>query len=302
MNSLNVLKTYKLFINGLFPRTESGRSTLFKSAGAPVAHLCKASRKDLREAVEAARTAQPKWALATAYNRGQVLYRMAEMVEGRRAEFVESLALAAGPKPRTAKSRAMKAKRGVGPAEEVSEAIDRLVWYAGWADKFAQVLGCRNPVAGPYYNFSTPEPMGVVAVVAPDAPALLGLVNLLGAVIVSGNAAVALASEHNPIPACLLGEVCATSDVPAGVVNILTGERAELIDHISSHREITGVAAVEVSATEATTLRLGAAENLKRINIFDWDAVAWMDAEASGSPNVIERFTEIKTIWHPSAV
>jgi acyl-CoA reductase-like NAD-dependent aldehyde dehydrogenase len=305
VKALPILKTYKLFINGAFPRTESGRSMTFESEGEPVAHMCRASRKDLRDAVEAARAAQPKWAAATAYNRGQVLYRIAEMMEGRRVELVGALRM--GTSQQVNKSTSKRARSWpklaeIRASDEVAASIDRLVWFAGWADKYAQVLGCQNPVAGPYYNFSVPEPTGVVAIVAPDHPPLLGLVSLLGAVVCSGNAAVVLASEANPIPACLLGEICATSDVPAGIVNILTGHREELVGQLAAHREINAIAAAGVSADHAALLHEGAAENLKRVSVYEWSTDDWMNADICASPRVIERFVEIKTIWHPCAV
>ncbi|MFZ4573112.1 MAG: aldehyde dehydrogenase family protein [Phycisphaerales bacterium] len=285
---ITVLKTYKLFIDGKFPRSESGRSMRVDDTGGSVyAHLCKASRKDLRDAVEAARRAQPGWAAATAYNRGQVLYRAAEMLEARRAEFAEALAVGAP-----------KRRKGGAVVDEVSMSVDRLVCFAGWADKYAQVLGCNNPVAGPYYNFTSPEPTGVVAVVAPDRPALLGLVSLLAPVICSGNTAVVLASEAFPVAAAVLGEVLATSDVPAGVVNILTGERAELIPQIATHRDIDGVHAAGLPPEHGAALRAGVAENLKRVRVHaDPD---WTDGKACGSPWWIEPFVEMKTVWHPA--
>lgn len=286
---IEVLKTYKLFIDGKFPRSESGRSLpVIGADGSVYAHLCKASRKDLRDAVEAARKAQPGWAGATAYNRGQILYRMAEMLEGRRAEFAEALAVT-GAKGKKAKT-----------SDEIAIAVDRLVCFAGWADKYAQVLGCNNPVAGPFYNFTSPEPTGVVAVVAPDRPALAGLITLLAPVVCSGNTAVVLASKSNPVPAAILGEVLATSDLPAGVVNILTGDRAEIVPQMASHRDIDGVHAAGLSAEQTAVLRGGVAENLKRVKIHA--EVAWDDAKACGHPWWIEPFVEMKTVWHPSGV
>lgn len=300
---LEVTKTYKLFIDGKFPRSESGRTLVVadrrtgaarrSAAGRVFAHTCRASRKDLRDAVVAARKAQPGWRGATAYLRGQILYRIAEMMEGKRAEFAEAIAV----------SRAVargKARAAPSPDFEVTAAIDRLVGYAGWADKYQQVLGCNNPVAGPYYNFTVPEPTGVIAVIAPDEPALLGLVSLLAPAICPGNTVVALASQTNPIPAAILAEVIATSDVPAGVVNILTGQRDELATVITEHRDIDGVLAAGVSETHHRTLREGAAENLKRVRILG--EVDWFDARACQSPWWIEPLVEMKTMWHPSAV
>lgn len=291
---LDVLKTYKLFIDGKFPRSESGRTMVVNGVeGEVLAHLCKASRKDLRDAVEAARKAQAGWASATAYNRGQVMYRMAEMMEGKRGEFVEVIE---GTK---ARKRGGTRRKSGGAAMEVEAAIDRLVCFAGWADKYSQVLGCNNPVAGPYYNFTVPEATGVVAVIAPDEHPLLGLISLLAPAMCSGNAVVAIASEANPIPSAILGEVIATSDVPGGVVNILTGERKELLPFVATHREIDAIHACVGTAGEASVLREGVAENLKRVVIRQ--DVDWFDVEACHSPWWIEPFVEMKTIWHPAA-
>src|SRR3954471_11836715 len=256
---LDVLKTYKLYIDGQFPRSESGRSLpIADGKGRVLAHVAKASRKDLRDAVEAARRAQAGWAAATGYLRGQIMYRMAEMMEGKRAEFVSAL-MAMRPGP-----AATGKTKGIGDAE-VTTAIDRLVHYAGWADKYAQVLGCNNPVSGPFYNFTITEPTGVVAVVAPDECPLLALVSLLAPAVCAGSTVVAVASHDNPIPAAILGEVFATSDVPAGVVNILTGDRAELLAHISGHRDIDAIHAANLEGEQNTLLRSGAAENVKRV-------------------------------------
>jgi len=298
MPRLDVQKTYKLFIGGAFPRTESGRSLLVETAGGPV-HLCHASRKDFRDAVEAARAVQPKWAAATAYNRGQVMYRMAEMMEGKRAELAAAIA-AVAPAGKPSRTKTGPSRSGtVSAAAEVDAAIDRLVCFAGWADKYGQVLGCNNPVAGPYYNFTVPEPTGVVAVVAPDAMPLLGLVATLAPVICSGNAAVAVASETNPVPAAVLGEVFATSDLPGGVVNILTGRRDELLSHIAGHGDVDGILAC-VTGAEAAQLRGGVAENLKRVVVQDGASLA--DAEMQSHPWTIEPFVEMKTVWHPASV
>jgi acyl-CoA reductase-like NAD-dependent aldehyde dehydrogenase len=290
---IEVLKTYKLFIDGKFPRSESGRSMELRTGGDAV-HLCRASRKDLRGAVEAARRAQVGWAKATAYLRGQILYRIAEMVEGKRGELAEGIK-ASGQHGTKAKGKAKSLK----PEEEVRLSVDRLVHYAGWADKYAQVLGCNNPVAGPYYNFTVPEPTGVVAAVCPDERPLLGLVSVLAPAIVSGNAAVVIASTANPIPAAIFAEACATGDVPAGVVNILTGDRAELLTHVATHRDIDGVIAVNLSAAEGTVLRKGVAENLKRVSIHE--GVDLTDAQACEHPWWIEPLVEMKTMWHPAS-
>lgn len=284
---LEVTKTYKLFIDGKFPRSESGRSLVVKDAKGRVhAHMCHASRKDLRDAVVAARKALPGWSGSTAYLRGQILYRIAEMMEGKSDELAGAIRV-------TGVSSAAAKK-------EVAAAVDRFVAFAGWADKYAQVLGCNNAVAGPYYNFTVPEPTGVIAVVAPDHVPLLGLVSLIAPAICAGNTVVALASEANPVPAAVLGEVIATSDVPAGVVNVLTAPRSELVSVISGHRDIDAVYAAGIDEEHARTLREGAAENVKRVRIRR--DVDWFDTAACHSPAWIEPLVEMKTIWHPSAV
>ncbi len=287
MPRLTVNKTYKLYIGGKFPRTESGRSLKVDDVGGGIAHICHGSRKDLRDAVEAARKAQPGWAGATPYNRGQVLYRMAEMLEGSRDAFVDAV--------RSAHARKTTA------VKEVDAAIDRLVCFGGWADKYAQVLGCNNPVAGPHYNFTVPEPTGVVSVVSPDVPPLLGLISLLAPPLCAGNAAVVLGSDAHPLPAAMLGEVCATSDVPGGVVNIITGKRDELLEHLSQHRDIDAIHAANVSRKHSTTLKRGTAENIKRVHVRTVDDEQWYDAATCDSPWMIEGFVEMKTIWHPAS-
>jgi acyl-CoA reductase-like NAD-dependent aldehyde dehydrogenase len=293
MKRLDVTKTYKLYINGAFPRSESGRSLpIHNTRGSVIGHISHASRKDLRDAVEAAGAAQPKWASATAYNRGQVLYRMAEMIEGKRDEFADAL-----------KSVSVSSKSKSPNAQaELDASIDRLVCFAGWADKYTQVLGCNNAVAGPYYNFTVPEPTGIVGVIAPDSPALLGLISLIAPALCAGNAIVAIASDANPIPAAILGEVCATSDVPAGVINILTGKRAELLDHLARHRNVNAISAANLARDEASVIRSGIAENVKRVGISTIADDEWFDAGVCESPWTIEPFVEMKTIWHPSAV
>lgn len=290
---LDVLKTFKLFINGQFPRSESGRTEPVSNAKGVLAHVSRASRKDLRDAVEAARAASAKWEGMTAYNRGQILYRMAEMLEGKRGEL--EAALASLPAPRTTRAKGAAPK----PAAEVDLAIDRLVHFAGWTDKLAQVLGGQNPVAGAFYAFTVPEPTGVVAVVAPDAPPLLGLISLLAPALAGANTTVVLAGSGNPLVAALLGEICATSDVPPGVVNILTGQRSELLPFIAAHRDIDAVHAAGLSADESALLRGGSAENLKRVVIRH--DVNFADADACEGPAWIEPLLEFKSIWHPSA-
>lgn len=278
---LGITKTYKLFIGGKFPRTESGRSTpVTDASNTLVAHVCHASRKDLRDAVEAATKAQDGWANTTAYLRSQIVYRLAEMMEGKRAELAAAI--------------------GDGGAAEVDLAVDRVVHFAGWCDKFPMVMGGSNPVAGPYHNFTVPFPVGVTGVVCPDEHPLLGLVSMAAPVIAMGNACVVLASETNPIPAMVLAEALATSDLPAGVVNILTGFRDELCPHFAGHRGIIAVHAAGVSDAQRTALRLGAAENLKRVTIRD--AVNFANDAACEGPAWCEPFVEFKTIWHPSAV
>lgn len=287
---ISIPKTYKLFIGGKFPRSESGRSVKIEDGGRGViAHTCRASRKDFRNAVEAAAAAQPGWAGATAYLRAQILYRLAEMMEGKSLELASAL------------------DRDEGATEEVAAAIDRVLHYAGWADKFPQVLGCANPVAGPYHNFTVPEPVGVVGIVCPDHEPLLGLVSLVAPVVCAGNSCVLLASETNPIPACILAEAIATSDMPGGVINILTGHRDELVTHFASHREVAAIHAADVTPEQRRELELGAAENLKRVTVrevstgTDAGAGGWFDEETCEGPGWIEPFVEFKTIWHPSS-
>jgi acyl-CoA reductase-like NAD-dependent aldehyde dehydrogenase len=262
MSRLPVKKTYKLFIGGAFPRSESGRT--YEAEGQNVA---RASRKDVRDAVRVARAALPKWAGMTAYNRGQVLYRLAEMIEARTAEFAE---LSSGQ-------------------DEVERSVDRIVWYAGWADKLAQVIGSSNPVAGPYFNFTVPEPTGVVAVIAPDEPPLLGLVTRLLPALTGGNAVVAVASETHPLAAIELAEALATSDVPGGAVNLLTGRRAELAPWLASHMDVNALDLTGADGLSAD-LERAAADNVKRVIHGEADAQ---------SPWDIASFLELKTVWHP---
>ena len=284
---LAVLKTYKLFIGGSFPRTESGRTLeVVDSKGDLLAHLCHGSRKDLRNSVVAARKAQKSWAARAAYNRGQILYRMAEMLEGKRSEFIDAIAATCDGGVRRA-------------TKEVDAAIDCLVNFAGWADKYSQVVGCNNPVAGAFYNFTSPEPMGVVGVIAPNEQPLLGLVAMLAPVIVSGNTAVVLGSEQHPLATSIFAEVCATSDVPGGVINLLTSKRNELLEHFANHRDINGVAAAGCSAKQRTVLELGAADNLKRVRLSTLKKNEWYDVKLTHSPYRIERSVEMKTVWHP---
>ena len=285
MPRLPVTKTPKPYVGGAFIRSESGRTfPVHDARGEFFAHVPQCSRKDLRNAVEAAAKAGPGWARRTAYNRGQILYRLGEMLEARRSEMVEMLA-------RFGTARAAATR-------EVDAATDRLVHYAGWADKYEQVLGNVNPVASPHFNFTVTEPMGVVGVIAPDAPALLGLISLVAPIIVSGNTVVALASEAMPYPSILLGEMLATSDLPGGVVNLLTGQRRELIPTFSSHAHLRAISAV-ASAEERKALRLGAAESIKRVQFTAHATMADWLGDGAQSLYAIRDFLEFKTTWHP---
>jgi acyl-CoA reductase-like NAD-dependent aldehyde dehydrogenase len=272
-NRIDVKKTYKLFINGAFPRTESGRTYEVKNAkGVFIANPCLASRKDLRDAVVAARAAHAGWSKATAYNRGQILYRIAEMLEGRRGQFVEEIVNVTG---------ATKVKAD----KEVTESIDRLVWYAGWTDKIASLAGSTNPVAGPFYNFTIPESMGVVAAIAPS---LLGLIDAIAPIITSGNTVVVLASTKAPLSAMTFAEVLATSDLPAGVINILTGKKDEIAPWMASHMDIDALDISGLPSKKHAEIKVAGAENLKRIHSFK-----------SADPGRIIAFMEAKTVWHP---
>jgi acyl-CoA reductase-like NAD-dependent aldehyde dehydrogenase len=280
---VDVRKTYKLYVGGAFPRSESGRTYVVADAGGRfVANAALASRKDARDAVVAARRAFAGWAGRTPYNRGQVVYRVAEMLEGRRAQFADEVARGEGITARKAD-------------DVVSAAVDRLVWYAGWADKVAQVVGSSNPVAGPYFDFSLPEPTGVVAVVAPRESSLLGLVSVLAPAVVTGNTVVVLASQTRPVPAVTLAEVLATSDVPAGVVNVLTGKVAEVAPWLASHMDVNAIDLAGVDEAEtARDLAVAAADNLKRL--LRPRQETWTD------PPDMSRMVwalETKTVWHP---
>jgi len=284
---IGVRKTHKLFIGGAFPRSESGRTYEVATAtGDFWSNASKASRKDARNAVIAARTGFSKWSAATAYNRGQVLYRIAEVMEDRRAQFIDDVMAGEGVDEAAAR-------------QQVDAAIDRWVWYAGWTDKIAQALGTANPVAGPYFNFSIPEPSGVVACVAPQASSLLGLVSVIAPVIASGNSVVAMASTERPIPAITLAEVMATSDVPAGVVNLLTGDPAEMLPWLASHADVNAVDLTGVTDRDlAISAEREAAGTIKRVlrpaPEADWDADPGMDR--------LRTFVEIKTVWHPMGI
>ncbi|MBC2875316.1 MULTISPECIES: aldehyde dehydrogenase family protein [Streptomyces] len=280
---LSVFKTYKLFVGGKFPRSESGRVyEVTDSKGNWLANAPLSSRKDGRDAVVAARKAFSAWSGATAYNRGQILYRVAEMLEGRRDQFVAEVADAEG---------LSKAKA----AAQVDAAIDRWVWYAGWTDKIAQIAGGTNPVAGPFFNVSSPEPTGVVAVVAPRDSSFLGLVSVIAPALAAGNTVVVVASEKAPLPALSLGEVLATSDVPGGVVNILSGRAAEIMPSLAAHQDVNAIDLAGAGAELATELEAAAADNLKRV--LRPQAVDW--AAAPGTKRLMA-FLETKTVWHPT--
>ncbi|MBD0745413.1 aldehyde dehydrogenase family protein [Streptomyces sp. CBMA152] len=280
---LSVFKTYKLYVGGKFPRSESGRVyEVSDSKGKWLANAPLSSRKDARDAVVAARKAFGGWSGATAYNRGQVLYRVAEMLEGRREQFVREVGEAEG----LSKSKA---------AAVVDAAIDRWVWYAGWTDKIGQIVGGANPVAGPYFNLSTPEPSGVVTVVAPQESSFLGLVSVIAPVIATGNTVVVIASETAPLPALSLGEVLATSDVPGGVVNILSGKTAELAVPLASHQDVNALDLAGADAELARELEVAAADNLKRV--LRPGAVDW---SADQGTQRMTAFLETKTVWHPT--
>ena len=274
---LGVAKTYKLYVGGAFPRSESGRSYPVTDAkGRLLAHAALASRKDLRDAVSAARSALPGWSGATAYNRGQVLYRVAEMLQARRAGFVADVAAAEGIGRKKA-------------AAAVDAAVDRLVWYAGWTDKIATVLGSVNPVAGPFVNFSTPVPTGVVGVLAPAGSSLAGLVDVLAPVLAAGCTAVVVASTQRPLPAVALAEVLATSDVPGGVANVLTGQVGELAPWLAAHADVDGLDLAGAPADLAVELERAAADTVKRV----------LPAGATGDLTRLRAWTELTTVWHP---
>jgi acyl-CoA reductase-like NAD-dependent aldehyde dehydrogenase len=277
MSRIDVNKTYKLFIGGAFPRSESGRVYEIKGANKKfIANPALASRKDLRDAVVAAKAAHSGWANATAFNRGQILYRVAEIMQGRSDQFIDEICALEGVTTKVAKV-------------QVEEAIDTWVWYSGWCDKLSSVSGSLNQVSGPFYNFTTPEALGVVAIFAENKPSLLGVVRTLAPVIASGNSAVLIASESYPLPAITLSEVLATSDVPAGVVNILTGKITELAPWIGSHMEIDGVDVAGLSKKQEEELKLVGSDNLKRIFRFS----------PTNHPERILSFMEQKTVWHP---
>ncbi|MFB8037348.1 aldehyde dehydrogenase family protein [Streptomyces sp. NPDC056004] len=290
-NRLSVFKTYKLYVGGKFPRSESGRVyEVTDSKGKWLANAPQSSRKDARDAVVAARKAFGGWSGATAYNRGQILYRVAEMLEGRKDQFVREVADAEG----LSKSKA---------AAVVDAAIDRWVWYAGWTDKIGQVVGGANPVAGPFFNLSTPEPTGVVTVLAPQESSFLGLVSVIAPVIATGNTAVVIASAASPLPALSLGEVLATSDLPGGVVNILSGMTAEIATPLASHQDVNAIDLTGADTALAKELEIAAADNLKRVlrpQPVDGDGDGATDWTADPGTHRLTAFLETKTVWHPT--
>ena len=275
MSRVDVRKTYKLYVNGKFPRSESGRSYEVRSkSGAFLANAVRGSRKDVRDAVTAGRKASGSWSRITGYNRGQILYRIAEVMETRRDELIEEVTRAEGKRGATA---------------QVDEAIDNWVWYAGWTDKVAQVMGSLNPVAGPYFNITSPEPVGIVGIVTPREPSLLGLVQRMAPALCAGNAVVVLPSEQHPLPAITLSECFATSDVPAGVVNIVTGLNRELVPVLAGHLDVDCLDVTGVSEAELAEVEVAGAENVKRI----------IKPSAERSPFEVTAFMEMKTVWHP---
>jgi acyl-CoA reductase-like NAD-dependent aldehyde dehydrogenase len=283
---LPVLKTYKIYVGGKFPRTESGRYYLLKSpAGEPLANVCQCSRKDFRDAVVAARAAQSSWGSRSAYNRGQILYRIAEMLEGRAAQFVDEM-VQMGVEPLDARA-------------EVNASVDRFLYYAGWCDKYQQVFSSVNPVSSSHFNFSMLEPTGIVSILAPQGTALIGLVSTIAPTIAGGNTAIALASRDLPLCAVTLGEVLATSDLPGGVVNLLTGERSELLEHFASHMDVNATVYCGDEIKDLAAVRTKAALNVKRV--LAYDRADWLTPDAQ-SPYFILDTQEVKTTWHPVGI
>ncbi len=282
---LLITKTPKCYVGGAFIRSESGRvAELHDASGAFFANIAQCTRKDLRNAVEAAAKAGPGWAKRTAFNRGQILYRMAEMIEARSLELAEAIMLGGGSKAEAAR--------------EVAASIERIVHYAGWTDKYEQILGSVNPVASPHFNFTVTEPMGIIGIIAPDDSPLLALISLILPAITSGNCVVALASQTQPYPSILLGEMLATSDLPGGVVNLLTGQRSDLIHTFATHEHLRGISGV-VNASDRKQLKLGAAESVKRVRLQkSEEAIDWFADSAQGLYDIRE-WIEFKTTWHP---
>jgi len=286
---LDVRKTYKLYVGGKFPRSESGRSYPVTDAqGVFVANVAQGSRKDARDAVLAARSAFAGWSGATAYNRGQVLYRVAEVMEGRRAQFIDEVA-------------ALEGLSGADAAMVVDAAIDRWVWYAGWSDKIGHLAGGANPVAGPYFNLSVPEPTGVVAVLAPQESSLLGLVSVLAPIVVTGNTVVLISSQDRPLPSVTLAECLATSDVPGGVVNIITGRTAEIAEHLAAHGDVNALDLTGADAQSLVPLQVLAADTLKRV-LAPQPGAAPADWTTQPGLDRMLAFLETKTVWHPKGV
>jgi acyl-CoA reductase-like NAD-dependent aldehyde dehydrogenase len=286
MPRLPITKTPKCYVGGAFIRSESGRVfPITDSAGAFFANIPQCTRKDLRNAIEAAAKAGPGWAKRTAYNRGQILYRLAEMLEARSREMTDAITLSDSRKQESA-------------SREVTGAIDRLIHYAGWADKYEQLLGNVNPVASPHFNFTVTEPMGIIGIIAPDESPLLGLVSLVAPAITSGNAVVALASSTQPYPSILLGEMLATSDLPGGVVNLLTGLRSEFIPTFATHEHLRAISGV-ADAEERKTLKLGAAESVKRVKLHKSESPIDWFADSTQGLYEIRDLVEFKTTWHP---
>jgi len=289
MSRLEVVKTGKLWIGGKWPRSESGATLVVENCkGETVARCALASRKDAREAVEAARGGFPVWRDATATLRGQVLYRAAEMLESRTDEFTE--ALCDGGEGLAASRR------------EVERSVDRLVMLAGWCDKIHQIIGCQNAVAGPYHNFTIPQACGVVVVFCPESPALLGMVTLVGAAMATGNSVVAVVPRPAAMVGVLLGEVLAVSDVPAGAVNCLTGDIEPLLDPLGGHREVAVMVSSGLNKSARTALRLAASDGIRRVHTIPWTGTDWESDEETCSPWFLEQFVEFKTLWHPSGV
>ena len=286
MSRIDVLKTYKIFIGGKFPRTESGRFFPLKNKdGDLVANICLSSRKDFRNAVVSARNTQKGWENTTALNKGQILYRIAEMLEGRKLQFEKELMLTGSSK--------------IAAKKEIEQSIDRLIYYAGWSDKFQQIFSSVNPVASNHFNFSMPQAMGVVSVITPNEFPLLGLISIVAPIIVGGNSCIVLSSEENPMVSISFAEVLNTSDVPQGIVNILTGERKELISHFASHKDVNAIIYYGDNNKEINDIEKLSVENLKRVKIYkrkNWDD------KTSQSPYFIEQCQEIKTTWHPTEV
>ena len=282
MSRIEVLKTYKIYIGGKFPRTESGRYYQPQSNGVVLGNICQSSRKDFRNAVVVARSAQGGWSSKSAYNRSQILYRVAEILEGRRVQFINELVQQGSKRPQAEK--------------EVNLSIDRLIYFAGWCDKYTQIFSSVNPVASSHFNFSVPEPTGVVAILAPEESGLLGLISQIAPTIAGGNTCVVLASENKPLCSVTLAEVLSTSDVPGGVINILTGNRKELIPHFASHMDVNALVYCGDNAAEIKTIHEAAVDNLKRVKIRDGGGYVNDKYE---NPYLISSLQETKTTWHP---